>query len=558
MKMQFCFGLAVLGLLQFSAMASTSYDKLPVPKKGGNMNVTISINPANLSPILESDLESRRVAGNFYLPLFDTDLANYNPFPSLAEKVEISKDKKDYTYTLNSKAIWSDGTAVTSDDVVYSFERMMDPKVNAAAIRGYFDGIVLTKIDDHKFKFHVDQPPYNILTTLNGFQPFQKKQFVNEPDFNKSKEHLRPVGTGPYIVKSFSRDQAMVLERLPNWWAKDLPQYRAKFNQDTLTYKIISDPALEYEKFIKGDIDLVNFTSDQYVNQVKKGDADKIGASPKDGKKVWGNKLPTDGPMGWFGIALNTKVPMLSSKLTRQGLAYLVDYQTIIDRAFFGQIEQSVSPFGSNTENSDPGLRAKKGLYTFNPTKSAELFAKDGWKKEPGQPFLMKMIDGTNTPFHILLKFGTGNPAVSKISVILKEIFKKSGVDLELRAMDGTSLYKDFEEKQFEALVMGWGGGDLAPDPKQLWATESIPHGSNYVSFSNAKADELIKKADLEFNRKKREKIMQQINRIIYEEVPYIFVAERHFILQGINSRFKSPMWIERFGDQPAKELFHE
>ena len=170
----------------------------------------------------------------------------------------------------------------------------------------------------------------------------------------------------------------------------------------------------------------------------------------------------------------------------------------------------------------------------------------------------MKEINGVKTPFKLSLKYPPANPTISKIVVILKEVFKKSGVDLELKALDASALYKDFQDKNFEASVMGWGAGSIFPDTKQLWSSESIENGSNSVSFSNPIVDELIKKSNVEFDRKKRAKLLQQIGKIIYDEAPYLFLAERHVLLQGLNSRLKSPKWTERYGTQVSKDLFHE
>ena len=494
----------------------------------------------------------------FYFPLYGTDGETYDDYPILASSMVVSKDKKDYTYNLNPNARWSDGTPVTTDDFEFSFNKLMDPKVEAAPLRGYFEGVKFQKIDRLKFSFHIDQPRFNTLQVLNGFVPLQKKQFENEPDFNKSRENLRPIGTGPFKVTVFSRDQQVVLEHIPDWWAKDLPRFKSRYNQNTWTFKIISDMALGYEKFLKGEIDLVSFTSEQFANQVTKSDREKVGASREEGKSVWGGKLPTDAAMAWSGLALNLNSPIFSSKNTRKGLAYLVDYKAVIERAYFGLISQSVSPFGSNTENTDPGLKAGKGIYTYDPKKAAEYFEKDGWVKKDGLASYVKDIGGKQVTFSFVLKYYASNPASEKMAVILKEVFKKSGVNIDLRPTDGAALSKDFDDKQFDAMIMGWGGGSIYPDPKQLWSSDSISDGSNKVAYSNPQVDALIKKADLEFNRKKRAKLLQEINRILYDDVPYIFMIERHFVIEGINSRFKSPKWIERYSPTVAKELFYE
>jgi microcin C transport system substrate-binding protein len=123
--------------------------------------------------------------------------------------------------------------------------------------------------------------------------------------------------------------------------------------------------------------------------------------------------------------------------------------------------------------------------------------------------------------------------------------------------MDASALYKDFDDKAFEALLIGWGGGSIFPNPRQNWATSSIDGGSNKVSYSNPKVDVLIEKANLEFNRKKRAKMLQEIGSILYADLPYIFLYERNAVLQGFNSKIKSPRWIARYGIDADKDLFH-
>jgi microcin C transport system substrate-binding protein len=539
------------------SVAATSYEKFPAQKKGGTFTDVLGMTPRTMVPMLATDVDSMEMGALFYLPLFGKDGQTWEDYPSLAEKLEVSKDRKVYTYTLNAKARWSDGTPVTTDDVEYTYQRLMDPKTEAAAIRSYFEGVTFEKVDGRTFRFRIEKPKFNTLTSLNEFQTIQKKQFEKDSDFNKTKEALKPIGNGPFRFKSLSRDQRVVVERDAGWWAKDLPAFKSRFNFDVLQFKIIQDPTLRYEKLLQGEIDQTILTSDQFVTQVNGVDRERFGTTPQDGKKVWAGKLKSSGPMGWLGMALNLKNPMLASLKTRKGLAYLIDYGSITDKAFYGTMEQSVSPFNSASDHVHPSLNQAQNRYRFDPKKAADFFEQDGWKKDPSSPVLVKEINGKKIPFKLQLKFPLGSPAQSKSAQMLKEVFKKQGVDLDLRAMDTTALYKDFEDSNFEAMFMAWSGS-MEPDPKQLWSTDSMKGGSNKVSYSNPKVDALIQKANFEFNRKARTKVLQDIGKILYDELPYIFICERHFILQGMNSRIKSPLWIEKFGSSSAKELFYE
>jgi microcin C transport system substrate-binding protein len=108
-------------------------------------------------------------------------------------------------------------------------------------------------------------------------------------------------------------------------------------------------------------------------------------------------------------------------------------------------------------------------------------------------------------------------------------------------------------------VFMGWGGGSIYPDPRQNWHSASAGgKGSNSIAYSNPQVDTLIDKANLEFDTKKRTKMLQEIGKILYEDVPYIFMVERDYVIMGFNSRIKSPKWIFNYGNVAAKEIFYQ
>jgi ABC-type transport system substrate-binding protein len=539
------------------ASAKSSTDSFPAPKKGGTFTDAINLTPTMLNPILITNMDDRAVSGWLNMSLWGRDYETYNDLPGLAEKIDVSKDKKEYTFSLDPKAKWSDGTAVTSDDVVFTFEKIMDPKIDAATTRSFLAGVTIEKIDGLKFKFKVETPKYDTQDFLGSIHPIQKKQFEKEADFNRSKENLRPVGNGPYKLKQISRDQFVTLERDTNWWAKDQPANKASSNFDTLQLKIISDNSLRYETWIKGNLDTVNLSIDQFGVQVKGADKDKIGTKPNSGKAIWAKALPSDGSLPWYGIALNLKNPMFAGVKTRQALAYLIDYDKVIKDLYFGLVGRTVSPFGSRTDNVSSDLKNLSKAYRYDFKKAADLLKADGWADTDGDNVLDKEIGGKRIAFKFTYKVASANAVGVKFGQFYKEVLKKAGIHMDVQSMDASALYKDFDDKAFEALLIGWGGGSIFPNPRQNWATSSIDGGSNKVSYSNPKVDVLIEKANLEFNRKKRAKMLQEIGSILYADLPYIFLYERNAVLQGFNSKIKSPRWIARYGIDADKDLFH-
>jgi ABC-type transport system substrate-binding protein len=498
------------------------------------------------------------MASQFYLPLLEKDADTLKDSPVLASGVVISKDKKEYTYTLRSDAKWSDGTSVTSDDVEFTFQKIMDPKVDAAVLRGFFEGVTFRKIDPLKFSFQVIEPKFNTLSVLNEFTPVQKKQFEKEADLNKSKEGMRPVGNSAYVLKTLSRDQSIVLERMPKWWGDAVPVFKNRFNFNTLVFRIVADPTLRYEKLIRGEIDTTPLTSDQYVNQVKGVDQSKFGATRESGKSLWADRFKTSRALSWAGIAINLKHPWLASLGVRKALAHLVNYEDVIQKGFMGTASRCVSPFGSSGRYVSARLKSPSSRFMFDPKKARELLLQEGFKQVPGESFFVKDLNGKRQPLRFVFKFMNESPAQQRVAQILKESFKKAGVDLELRPEDQGVMYQSLHKKDFDLAFSGWGAGGVQPDPRQLWATSSIEGGSNSTWFSNPAVDELIKKANVEFNEGKREKLIQKIGDIIYDEIPYIFLMERDFVLAALQSRVKSEKWIRKYGSDLAKDLFFE
>jgi ABC-type oligopeptide transport system substrate-binding subunit len=136
---------------------------------------------------------------------------------------------------------------------------ILNPKTHAAPLRSYWEGVRLEVVDAWRFRFHVDKPKFNTLRMLYLFAQIQAKQFIGESDFNTSKMVMQPVGNGLYRLKSFSRDQKLELERKKDWWGNGLPVFKKRFNADQIVFRIVTDPNLEYERWLKSDQDYMDF-----------------------------------------------------------------------------------------------------------------------------------------------------------------------------------------------------------------------------------------------------------------------------------------------------------
>jgi len=541
----------------YSKNAGEAYRKLPDVQKSGTLYLRQLGNPKVLNPLLVTDVEYADILPWIFARLMEKDYETGEYYPLLAEKIDVSKDHKVATYTLRKDAVWEDGSPITTDDAEFTFQTLMNPKVEAAALRPYFEGFHFEKLDAHTFRFTIDKPNVSSIVEINeDFKLIQKKQFDGVPDFNKAKGIISPIGSGPYRVKSFSRDEKLELERNKDWWGYKVPGFKNQWNFDSIVFRIIPDAALAYEKLIKGDLDILNMNAETFGSKVHGSDKDKFGNDASTDKAVWAGHMKTSAPAQWTYIGWNMKRAMFQSKKTRQALAYLIDYDDVITKVYYGEAIRCVSPFGSSTPNSAPDQKSK--AFKFDLKKGLALLKEDGWSDMDHDNTLAKMIDGKKTKFEFVLRYNSENPMRAKIAQIAKEQFKKAGITVNVQAIEFNSLLDMMDNRDFDAIVMGWGNGNLEADSKQIWHTKSWENkGSNAVGYSNPDVDALIDQASAEIDSKKHYKLNQKIGAMIYDDQPVAFLLEVPGYMAGFQTRkIHAKKWAMKYDSQPAVWMY--
>jgi peptide/nickel transport system substrate-binding protein/microcin C transport system substrate-binding protein len=369
---------------------------------------------------------------------------------------------------------------------------------------------------------------------------------------------MSPIGNGPYIFKSFDRDQQVVLERNKSWWGSELPHNKNRFNSDKIVMRIITDDALQYERFLKGDLDVLEFNAEQFGLKVRGTDKARFGASNADKQAVWATEVKNKAPRGYSYLAWNLKNPVFGSVKTRQALARIIDYKQIIDSVYQGYAYQCTSPFGSLTMNAAEELRAAGKMLTTDRKAALALLKEDGWKDSDGDNVLDKTVDGKKIKFSFELKFNSNNPLRAKIAQIARENFKAAGIEMKVQSMEWNAFLDDVDNRRFDAIILGWTATPY-PNPKQTWhSTSEANQGSNFVSYKNEKVDALIDQANVEFDPKKRVEMMKEINRLIYNDQPYLFLLEPSSMLAGFNKKVGSPsnIWAMAYDVSPPVDIY--
>ena len=219
-------------------------------------------------------------------------------------------------------------------------------------------------------------------------------------------------------------------------------------------------------------------------------------------------------------IGLNTKKPQLADKKVRQALSMAVDYQTVIDVFRYGLHERTVSPIHPNKAYYNNDIVP----YPYDLEKAAALLEEAGWVDTDDDGIRDKEVDGEETSLSLEFKYTSGSTLGENLALLIKKDFSKIGIEVEVVAKEWTVFLEDTKSHNYDMVSLGWVMGSGLSDMKQIWHTESINGGSNYVGFGNAYTDNIIESIRYELDEEKRNKMYMEIQEIIHEEAPYIFM----------------------------------
>ena len=522
------------------------------PTPGDWIIVRYEVEPDTLNPLLLTGITSSYVlhgANNsqIYEFLLGYDTRDWTiSKPLLAESPpQVSEDHSMYVFTIRDGVKWHDGKPLTTDDVLFSFKAAMCPLVDSAAIRSYLTDLDnVEQLEGRKIRFTVSKPNWQTVSTLANtlailpkhvFDPkglldgFTFKEIIGakgktDPKikefaeaFNRHPNNRIPVGSGPYKFERWDAGREIVLARNDEYWGP-------KAYLDKIVIRIIPDYTTALTALKAGEIDLnPRLLPIQHAQQT--GDA---AFDQHFVKTVYAT--PGYNYIGW-----NTQRVFFKDRRVRQALTMLVNRQQILDTVRFGLGKIGVSSFVPNSPDFNPNIRP----LPYDPKKAQELLDEAGWKDSNHDGIRDK--DGTAFRFEFLLPSGSTSSA--GLAAIVKEDFRKAGIDMTMRTLEPAVFFENLREHKFDAAVAGWSA-DLIQDPYQLWHSSSAANGgSNFVSFANAEADRIMEQARLEFDSGKRKQLYWRLQEILHEEQPYTFLWYPEEVA-AYHKRFQNAKWI--------------
>jgi peptide/nickel transport system substrate-binding protein len=478
----------------------------------------------------DTDIYSRWITTPYiWEPLLEYDYDTMKLKPYLAESYDVSANGLEITFKLRDDIYFSDGVPITSDDVIFTYDTIMNPEIDAATVaQQYVDVEKLIRIDDKQLRFVMKRPFFKTLDALAfgdmGIYPEHIYKFDDPTEFNERVSN--PVGSGPYLFERWDVGSEIVLRRNENYWGTK-PRFRK------VVYRFITNAVACLQALRAGNIDLMIPEPDQFSDL----------GSDEAFKEQFHYIQYYEPKVAYFYIGWNIDTPYFSDRRVRLAMTHIIDREKIIDRLLKGSGKIISGPFYSEGGQNDPDISP----WPYNPSRAKELLDQAGWIDSDGDG----IRDKNGVPFRFKFMYNSSNTFYIRLTKLIKDEAAKVGIDVVADPYEWSVLLPRLTDRKFEAMVMGWGG-DVIDDPYQIFHSSQIGNGaSNYVGFSNRSADKLIETARMTLDEEERNKLFHQVHRILHEEQPYTFLFERPE-MRLLDKRFQNvkihPMglnWLE-------------
>lgn len=466
--------------------------------------------PSTFNPQLATDGPTFNASSRpIYNRLADFERGTTKLKPSLAEKWDVSKDGKTFTFHLRKNVQWQ--TTATfkptrnfnADDVLFTFERMLKAdhpynKVNGGVYE-YFVSMDMNKliasiekVDDQTVKFNLTraEAPFianmamdfaSILSAEYGAQLLKAK--------TPEKLDIEPVGTGPFIWRSYRKDSEIRYDANPTY-------FEGKSPLDRMIFAITKDPNVRMQKLKRGECHL--------VAEPPPADLKALRADPKL------TVMEQEG-LNVAYLAFNVEKPPFDKLLVRQAISHALNRQSYLDAIYLGNATLAKNPIPPTMWSYND----KTVDYAYDPAKAKELLAKAGFP------------NGFQTTLWYMPVSRPYNPNGKKMGEMMQADLAKIGIKVDLQTFDWGAYLDKARTGQHQLIQMGWTGDNGDPDNflSVLLSCEAAKNGSNYSRWCNPAFDKLIGAAKITADVKARTKAYLEAQTLFKQQAPWVTLA---------------------------------
>ncbi len=503
--------LAVIGGLTLAAACNSSVDtRAEDPATAGtpaygDTFIQASIGDiGGLIPSLTSDQSSHEVGGLIYDGLIKLD-KDLNMAPAMAESWTYSPDCLDLSFKLRKDVKWHDGHPFTADDVVFTYQTMINPKTPAPFKEGFLLVKDVQAPDPYTVRVRYDKPYARAVETWGTYMlpKHLLQSFADAGTLRESPQNSRPIGTGPYRFQEWKPGEKVVLIANPDY-------FEGRPYLSRIVYRVIPSQATIFLELKAQGVDYVStLTGMQYSRQTE---------YPAFRKAYNKFRYPAS-DYTFFGF--NLKDPRFADRRVREAFAHAINKQELIDGVRLGLAREANGPIRPGTW----AYTEKVEHYDYDPEKAKALLAEAGWKDRDGDGVVE---DKDGKPFTLTIRTNQGNDERKKIAEIIQQRLKEVGINADIQLIEWAAFIKEFvKPRRFEVVVLGLGTG-TDPDQFVVWhSSQRGPDQMNRTGYANPEVDALLEAGRSSCVQSERVRSYHRIQEILAHDLPMIFLYFR-------------------------------
>lgn len=463
--------------------------------------------PATLDPTTTNEENGILVEAMIFRPLLGLD-PDRRPVAALARSWTASPDGLAYEFRLDPYAEWEDGSPVTSDDVLFTIERIRDPKVPAFNFRDSFSDVAAIETPDAatvRVRFKAPDAQRLLAFNLPIVSRAAYARAGSPADLDR-----RPTGSGPYRLEKWETNRSIALVRREGAAGK-----AAAFRR--MVFRVVPDSTVRFRAGSRGDLDEFRIGRDQRSSA--ESSAEFLGKN-----RILKVPQPVTAYVLW-----NLRHPFLADPRVRRALAHCWSREETARRLYPPDGAVLVSgPYLPNSPEGDPGIRPA----AHDPALAGRLLDEAGWRTGPAGH---RLRGGRRASLELL--YPAEQSIYAALAEILRSAYAKVGVELVLRRLDWAAYSERADAGEFDAQLTARVHLPPNPDPyPHFHSSQFPPRGQNYGFYRNDAADRAMETARRETDPEKRLGHYREVHRILAEDPPadFLWGADQYW---GISRR---------------------
>ncbi|HEX9768143.1 MAG TPA: peptide ABC transporter substrate-binding protein [Kiloniellales bacterium] len=548
-------------LLAIFAASLTFLVATPAAAPAGELKIGITQYPSTLHPLIDSMLAKSYVLAMTRRPVtaYDQDWQLICmlcvELPSLENGLAVPETLDDgtqgiaVTYRLQPAATWGDGTPVTTEDVVFTWEVGRHPQSGVAGFEAFRRILSIDVIDDKTYTVHVDRITFTY-NASGGFDllpaHLERPIFEADPAAYRTRTTFDTDPTnpglyfGPYRVTQVSSGSHITLEPNPTW-------YGAKPDFDRITVRVIENTAALEANLLSGEIDMIAGELGLTLDQA-------LAFEPRYGTRY---QVLFKSGLIYEHLDLNLDNPILGDPRVRKALVLALDREAISEQLFAGRqpvADASVSPL-------DWVYSADIPTYRYDPAGAAALLEEAGWTM--GSDGVRVNAKGERLSLELMTT--AGNRSRELVEQVLQSQWREAGIEARIRNEPARVFFGEtVGKRKFTGLAMFAWLSSPESVPRTTLHSDQIPSpdngwgGQNYTGYQSAEMDQLIDAIEVELDRDKRQALWRRLQTLYAEDLPVIplyWRAEPYVLptwLAGVRPtghQGTTTLWVEEWRD---------